>query len=907
MQKIITLIFTLLCSTILFSQTTVQVKPGTQGAQEEYRIENSKIDYSPIIEGESVLTNISYVWNETINSSSKQLATTSTLNYTVPEVGSEQGTLVDIAVRVMGTSIDTLVNDLDTTIHYQIYVFKKPVVTQTSYDKALYSGDETTLTFTHTGGKSDAWSYEWSDGTINDSSIFKATQAAEYTVTVKVSNKLAESVEAFTDTLTYSIKVYDACDVNDGGNTITSRFGGQSVTYTPQASGGDSNKWTYEWYVDGVKKDITTASFKYDAPNDEKQSIIKVVVTNSPDNIKNVYSKELTYTMQSYKQPSVNTDAFDAVLFEGDNTTLSFTQSGGKGDGWSYEWSNGNTSKTYTYNATVDGNDTISVTVKNTLGMSDKSLDYSKTLNYVIKVWEKCNVEQGENAVAARYGTQKIMYAPKATGGDDTKWKYEWYVDGAKQTTTFAYFEYTVPNSEKQSIIKVVATNSPANIKKAYSKELTYTLKSYTQPEVKIAAFDTKLFVDDQTKLSFVQSGGKSDSWTYAWSDNVTTSKDYTFKANQAGERTIKVLIKNSLGNVDKELDFDTTLIYNISAWTKGSVTKAAFKDIVYHGKSQTLSINTEGGYPDGWTCKWTKVGESTILSDELSWKLTPSNNTSGVQTQTYQVEWKNAIDNKVGAQGIETFKIDVYPKVVAPTFSYEHLQMRDIESKEVEVTKGSGGNPNGWFYSWDGEQATNNFKHIFNQTINSTDKKVVEESLSLHWENRSPDGTEIWESNNLKLKVTIYNTPKQPVLKVKGNGTSNIYIIDDMGMTEDELWKKGYYFQFWDGVSLVSEVSDQRWCRYENTPHDAWAQSVWYYDDGFACASEPVKASNVQYVASPGSGITIYQLDGECVMHRIVDDMAIVESIYAGLNAGIYIVRIDCDGVSNTHKIVIR
>ena len=784
-------------------------------------------------------------------------------------------------------------------------------MTQGAYDKALYVGDETTLSFSHVGGKADAWTYNWSDGTVGGSNTFKATQAGEYTITVKVSNKLSDSSSAFSDTLSYTIKVYEVCSMTDGGNTETSRFGGQSVTYTPRVFGGDSNAWIYEWYVDGAKQTTTSASFTYNAPNSEKQSIIKVVATNSPAGIKKAYSAELTYKLQSYLQPSVNINAFDAVLFEGDNTTLSFTQSGGKSDGWSYEWSNGSTGNAYTFDATTDGSYTVSVTVKNTLGMSDKNFDYSKTLNYAVKVWDACNVEQGENAVAARYGTQTIMYAPKAMGGDADKWKYEWYVDGVKQSTTSATFGYNVPNSEKQSVIKVVAINSPTNIKNAYSKELTYTLKSYVKPEVSVATFDKELFVGDQTILSFVQSGGKSDTWTYTWSDNVTTSKNYTFKAKQEGKQTVKVVIKNSLGDTDKSLDFEKELIYDISSWSKGTVSKVAFKDVLYHGKSQTLSINTDGGYPDGWTCKWTKVGEGTTLSSALSWNLTANNNSPEdnpvVQTQTYQVEWKNTIGNNVGSQGIETFVVNVYPKVIAPKFTYERLQMRDVERKDVEVTKGSGGNPNGWFYSWDGDQATNNFTHTFHQAIESSEKETVDEVLTLHWENRSPDGTEVWESADLQLNVTIYNTPKQPVLKVKGNGTSNIYIIDDMGMSDDELWAKGYYFQFWDGVSLVSEVGNQRWFRYENTPRDAWAQSVWYYDDGYVCASDPVKASSVEYVASSISNVAIYRLEGECVMHTVVEDMAILETIYAGLNAGIYIVRIDCNGVSNIHKIMIR
>ena len=152
-----------------------------------------------------------------------------------------------------------------------------------------------------------------------------------------------------------------------------------------------------------------------------------------------------------------------------------------------------------------------------------------------------------------------------------------------------------------------------------------------------------------------------------------------------------------------------------------------------------------------------------------------------------------------------------------------------------------------------------------------------------------------------------VYNTPINPVLKSKGNGASNIFIVDELGMLEEELWNKEYNFRFGDGSTLVAEHNHQRWCRYDKTPQQAWAQSVWYYDDGFVCEGDIITASASYYIPSAKAAVSIYRIDGELVVQMTVDEIDTIDNLYATLDAGIYIVKIESDGIVNTSKIVIR
>ena len=223
-----------------------------------------------------------------------------------------------------------------------------------------------------------------------------------------------------------------------------------------------------------------------------------------------------------------------------------------------------------------------------------------------------------------------------------------------------------------------------------------------------------------------------------------------------------------------------------------------------------------------------------------------------------------------------------------------------------LSANSGRGGNPDGWFYAWDNELYSMDISYVFSANIDLNIKDTIQRQVPLRWVNVGIEGDTI-ARGVLSQPIVVYNTPATPILKVKGNGTSNIYIVDDMGMTETELWANGYSFRFWDGNTMMAEIDNQRWYRYNNVPNDAWVQSIWYYDDGFVCEGEIAKPAVVNEIVSSKTTVSVYRIDGELIMKRTLDEDDSIDNMSEGLETGLYIIRYENNGTSDTYKVVIK
>ena len=820
MQKFFTFFLIFLSSLAIYAQNSVSASAGNEGGVEEHRYEGMSITYAPVVESTAAFSTVSYSWKSTIDGSVVDLGNSAKLVYTIPSVGTTAGKLVDISVAISGTPKDTLTQPLDTTIHYTLHVYAQPVSTQDAYVTEMFVGDATTLSFTTSGGKDNAWSYAWdNNGGSATSCTFKPISAGDYQIKVLVKNSLgnADSSYDYTETLTYTIKVWDKCSVSQDAY-ITNLYVGNETTLSFTTSGGKTGAWSYAWDNAGG----TTNSYTFKATSVGEYQV-KVLVKNTLGNSFD-YTETLTYTIKVWDKCSVTQHTYHKALYVGDEVTLSFEHAGGKDKAWTYAWdNNGGSDTSYIFKPTAAGDYQIKVLVKNNLGNTDASYDYSETLTYTIKVWNKCSVVLGGEDGLNCFTGQKRTYKPQVSGGDDSKWTYEWYVDGKKQNVPGPSCEIAAPEvpeneTSKEVMVTLKVTNTPDNIYIPYTQTLNATLK----------------------------------------------------------------------------------------VWPVGKVSKSQIERIYYHGDVAYLSLTTQGGYPGGWTYKWTQVGNTQLLGNAVSCPIKLTNTSTAKQQHVYQVEWKNAVGDNVGSQSVDTIRIDVYAKVVAPAFGNEEIKMRDIDTRTISALVGAGGNPNGWSYEWIGATPLSDLSCTFANPISSNVKDEQFIRIQLKWTNVGPNGKQ-WAEGVCEKVVHVYKTPANPVLKIKGNGTSNIFIVDDMGMTEEELWNKGYCFRFWDGGSLVEEVNAQRWCRYDHAPANAWVQSVWYYDDGFVCEGEAVTASVGYYSPSSKSTVCIYSMDGEFIVQTTVDEIDTLENLYATLDAGLYIVKTENNGIVNISKIVIR
>ena len=778
-----------------------------------YRYSTQSVTFSPEVLGGDL---IKWAYNWEVDG----VSVSTSSSYTMQALSSPGETHIKLT---LSNTPEGIKKEYNTEINYTLYSYTYPAAKENSYHSVLYVDDEVTLSFTETGGKDGAWSYNWSSGATTKNCSFKPTQAGEQKVTVVVKNTLGNSDTQydFSDTLVYTIKVWDKCSVKSGDLKVY-RYSTQSVTFSPEVLGGDLIKWAYNWEVDGVSVS-TSSSYTMQALSSPGETHIKLTLSNTPEGIKKEYNTEINYTLYSYTYPAAKENSYHSVLYVDDEVTLSFTETGGKDGAWSYNWSSGATTKNCSFKPTQAGDQKVTVVVKNTLGNSDAQYDFSDTLVYTIKVWDKCSVSIEEPQGGFNgYEKDTCTYTPTISGGDSDKWTYEWYVDNVK-----------------------------------VSDELSCSIPT---PNV-----------------------GSAENVILAVKLKVTNTPDGIYKP------------------------FVDFLQFNLTIWPHGGVEKLDVERIYYHGDNVTLAVKPRKGFPGGWLYQWTKQGDSKLLSFTESATVKVSNTSDRKQIVTYQVEWRNIIGNQIGSKGVDTINIEVYPEVKAPTFGYEGaVQMRDVDLVTITATLGQGGNPDGWSYAWNGDASTTDYSYTINSPIESDVKEKTMTTVSLHWVNKGPNG-KIWEEGDLEQNIVVYNTPTAPELKLKGDGTSNIYIVDGMGMTEDELWENGYAFRFWDGDTFLAEVDDQRWYRFEDKLDNAMVQSVWYYDDDFVCTSDLVKVSSVQYVSSQKTEVSIYRINGDLVRRYTLEGEYTLNDICSELTSGFYIVHCVSDGVSNVNKIVIK
>ena len=444
---------------------------------------------------------------------------------------------------------------------------------------------------------------------------------------------------------------------------------------------------------------------------------------------------------------------------------------------------------------------------------------------------------------------------------------------------------------------------------------MTYHIKVWPACEVEIEEKEHECFEQQQYTFTPIVKGGDNNNWKYEWyHDNkkVGTLATYTITTdNISNSDSIVYNITLKLTNSPQHIKapFTKQIDYKLIVWSKGNVLKQISERDIYSGNSMSIGVKRDGGNPKNWTFKWTKQGDMSVLSTTETCEDILENNTSQIKTIIYQVEWKHAIGNNIGLQGNDTIKLYVYPRVTAPSFGQDEvIQIRDIDTKKISLVSGLGGNPNGWNYMWAEDSYTTESVYDLYEPIDSEEKTTKTISIKMHWQNLSPNGETVWAEGDAIQDVIIYNTPKTPILKCKGNGISNIYIIDGMDMTEDELWNKEYYFRFWDDDDLKSELSNQRWYRYETTPMKAWAQSIWYYDDGFVCEGLPAFAQKTTQSASTKAIVQIYRMSGEYIATINYDtENEQLDLSLLGLDVGLYVLRYEMNGEIYIEKIMVK
>lgn len=229
---------------------------------------------------------------------------------------------------------------------------------------------------------------------------------------------------------------------------------GKVVVKVPISLGGETNEakplaWNCKWTVDGKSTDV---SIEYDASKKRynhcinvdaptlAQSEKKIVLTSRYSySLSNgfVYTPETNrYEVYLYPMPTVQTNT-TVNGYYGDKVNLTAEVSGGDKAGWTYEWSNGTSKNSISYEIKSGSSvGTAQLTVNNASTVDPTCKFYGKTFTYHINGYSKGSFDgvslnddryTYNGSIINVYGNEQITIKPYVNGGYDKGWSYTWY------------------------------------------------------------------------------------------------------------------------------------------------------------------------------------------------------------------------------------------------------------------------------------------------------------------------------------------------------------------------------------------------------------------------------------------------------------------------------------------------
>lgn len=831
-----------------------------------------------------------------------------------------------LKVEVRNELGDATATNYSKSYTYAIQVYPSCVVSQVN-PANLYFYDNTSYTFTPSaqGGATGKWSYVWKRNNVVVQSgttlTYKATATldatSEYaTYTVTLTNTVSGMAHPFEHTFTYRMYTYARPSVTKG-SAATATFVNETEPLPLEISGGRPSGWKYTWKVDGQTVACNSAVFPY-VPQTEGNHVITVSATNSLDNEVTYTSSTYTYNMFVYPELHVAVSGSQNVgLFVGQKDTLKAHISGGDPNGWTFSWYKNNDS-THVFSldtiipivAASPAVDTY--TLKAVNHPAGSTLYKTKKVPVVVSVYAYPSTSQVLGYDSVIFAGDQANLGITRNNGNPNGWEYVWSVNGSPvYYTEVCPFQ---PAQEGDFYIHLDVTNSPqAGVPEERKYTTSYDYHVYAYPQCLFGAKEDVLEIRqyDNTSLSLhsKHSGGDASKWRVRWyEDGVYSGYEEMYKtssvdatATSERKQTIKVVVENTPEHIARPYrDSVIYTIHNYDRPTSQSVAKVAMDDKWYHGDKVSFSstCNTDG-YPFGWTYSWTKKGSKEVLNNTPNYTIPAVDNTgSSYRVDTYVLDWKNAINDVVGASGQLEYTITVYPEATLPTLDLSDyaqdgdvVQMRDVDAFRLIPVGYKGGNPDGWEFSVDGKvyYRADRIPELSN-LLPGLDPRTDLLECRLYCRNKSAmnDG-KIWAETLLPVKVRFYHTPMKPEMEMKGNGTTHTYFVRVASFKYEELFDHKYYVRFYDGEQLKSETNTQRWYRYDFAPAEPKATTVWKYEDGFECESD----------ATTGQIVKVGEREMEVSRHNLLGQRV------AGSGAGVVIIRTS-DGESVSAKKVL-
>ncbi len=589
-----------------------------------------------------------------------------------------------------------------------------PTVEQITEATITINGESHNLTYTID---------EDSKKAIIDPYTISFDQVATYSniqakVTFKPYNEYFQ-VNEVTETADYpnSIKVWGRPSVSfEGPTPAWGIMSGGSTALKAVATGGNDSGWSYKW-----SNNATTPSIDFTATNNSgstRTDQVTVTATNlAPDGTSVWDESKHTFTVGIYSTASATARAITPsnVVFAGTTVNFGVDATGGNSDTWNYNWTgtdnnNGNTSTYQTINTgTTSVNHIASVTVTNT--SPDGDTWFNQNLTFPVTVWPVASATLNAPERTEWLNGENVPLSVQTTGGDASKWTYAWTFDGQPVSNNTSTYNYAAVNNGQEAVthtIAVTATNTPDGINEPQVVTQSYTCTVYPTPAITSLTVDNNVIFSGNTiNVTAQVAGGKPDGWKYSWTINGYAATDFHMS------RTLTDIPKNE-GTGPKTFTYEFTAVntcgekqeilkqeITVTVWpTPVATLNAPERTQWINGEIVPLAVNVAGGDTSNWTYSWTADNQiTTEYSASYNYQALNTGNTEVIRVITVTAtNTPSGIDKPYTTT--LTYNCTVYPTPVINYYTIDKSVIYSGTSISMGATL-SGGNPQGWNYSW--------------------------------------------------------------------------------------------------------------------------------------------------------------------------------------------------------------
>lgn len=754
--------------------------------------------------------------------------TTDAFNYIAFNNGSSPSAERTIVLTATNTP-DGIDNAKVIPLTYTCIVYPTPAISSiSSTTPVVFNGTTVEIKAEVSGGKPGNWTYFWqcenavmpnANGlTITDTPKNEGSDAKTFTYKLTATN-VCDS-ETITLPAEFTITVWPTPKSTLVPPTRNEWIEGETLPFTSTQTGGNPEKWSFVWKVDGVAVDNNAPTFDYIAVGDNNnpviQRTIELTATNTPDGINAAYSTTQSWTCTVFTLPKIVSSNIDKpVVFSGTEYEMSVTVGGGNPDGWTFEWTrqkgdeeavtfpgdtntisdapvnNGTTAETYIYKVIARNN-------------YDGEI-YEIPHEFYTTVWPTAEASLTTPTRTRWNNGEEFDFTVNPSGGNPEAWTYTWAVDGENIGTTTPTLNLTASNlssEAKTHKLVLTAVNSPSGIDKAYTFTQEYDFTVYPTPAI-VDPMQTKTVVYSGTAVNMSFSTvGYPDGWEFEWTckkDNESpveiSGKSNTLTVNpintNVGSSTYTYTV-TATNNLDDQVN-TRTHTFNIIVWSTPEATLSAnIPENVLSGEEITMPVTLTGGDYTAWNLRWTVDGEEVQNSALNSYKFKGTNTQeNGSIPSTVTVEIINNptnIDKPYTSSFSHTFL--VWPCPTSESIIGTELSTCAGRELTLGVTY-VGGQESEWTFAWklNGKDLSNNGSTLEQKFSNTSSSKRTD-TYTLNVVNKVEGQVRYEETYT--YTIDVYPAPET----TQGYQTQDIYY----GNNADLYVKPSYgYPQGWN------------------------------------------------------------------------------------------------------------